>query len=171
MCPWGFPSGSVNKESACNAGDLGSILGLGRSPGVGNGNPLQYSCLENFMDREAYWATVCGAANSRAWLWATNTFTFNLSTSTMLLLGKKSSVRCANSPSFLSLPHIHTWNKLVNVSDSSFKNTLWLVLLSINTTLVQMLHTSHLNYRKASDCLHAFSILIHNDHTVERFAF
>ena len=42
-----FPDGSAGKESACNAGDLGSIPGLGRSPGVGNGNPLQYSCLEN----------------------------------------------------------------------------------------------------------------------------
>ena len=58
MCPWGFPSGSVNKESACNAGDLGSILGLGRSPGVGTGNPLQYSCLENPMDRGAWQAIV-----------------------------------------------------------------------------------------------------------------
>ena len=43
----GFPGGSDSKESACNAGDLGSIPGLGRSPGGGHGNPLQYSCLEN----------------------------------------------------------------------------------------------------------------------------
>ena len=47
----GFPGGSDGKASACNAGDLGSIPGLGRSPGEGNGNPLQYSCLENPMDR------------------------------------------------------------------------------------------------------------------------
>ena len=46
----GFPDGSEGKASACNAGDLGSIPGLGRSPGEGNGNPLQYSCLENPMD-------------------------------------------------------------------------------------------------------------------------
>ena len=46
------------KESACNAGDLGSIPGLGRSPGEGNANPLQYSYLENPMDRGAWWATV-----------------------------------------------------------------------------------------------------------------
>ena len=46
---WGFPSGSEDKASACNAGDPGSIPGLGRSPGEGNGNPLQYSCLENPM--------------------------------------------------------------------------------------------------------------------------
>ena len=46
----GFPGGSEGKASACNAGDLGSIPGLGRSPGEGNGNPLQHSCLENSMD-------------------------------------------------------------------------------------------------------------------------
>ena len=44
---WGFPDGSDHKESTCNAGDLGSIPGLGRSPGEGHGNPLQYSCLKN----------------------------------------------------------------------------------------------------------------------------
>ena len=53
------------KESACNVGDLGSIPGLGKSPGEGNGNPLQYSCLENSMDRGAWWATVCGVAKSQ----------------------------------------------------------------------------------------------------------
>ena len=50
----GFPGGSEGKVSACNAGDLGLIPGSGRSPGEGNGNPLQYSCLENPMDREAW---------------------------------------------------------------------------------------------------------------------
>ena len=53
------------KESACNEGDLGSIPGSGRSPGEGNGNPLQYSCLENPMDREAWWATIHGVTKSR----------------------------------------------------------------------------------------------------------
>ena len=56
----GFPHSSVSKESACNAGDPGSIPGSGRSPGEGNGYPLQYSCLENPMDRGAWWATVQG---------------------------------------------------------------------------------------------------------------
>ena len=60
-----FPGGSEVKASACIAGDLGSIPGLGRSPGEGNGNPLQYSCLENPMDRGAWWATVHGVAKSR----------------------------------------------------------------------------------------------------------
>ena len=53
----GFPYSLVSKESACNAGDPGSIPGLGRSPGEGNSNPLQYTCLENPMDRGAWQAT------------------------------------------------------------------------------------------------------------------
>ena len=56
LCDLGFPGGSEVKASACNAGDLGSTPGLGRSPGERNGNPLQYSCLENPIDREAWWA-------------------------------------------------------------------------------------------------------------------
>ena len=59
-----LPGGSDGKASACNAGDLGSIPGSGRSPGEGNGNPLQYSCLENSMDGEVWWATVHGVAKS-----------------------------------------------------------------------------------------------------------
>ena len=60
----GFPGGSDGKECACNAGDPGSIPGLGRSPGEGNGNPLQYSYLENSMNRGAWQATVHGVAKS-----------------------------------------------------------------------------------------------------------
>ena len=60
----GFPGGSEVKASACNVGHLGLIPGLGRSPGEGNGNPLQYSCLENPMNGGAWWATVHGVAKS-----------------------------------------------------------------------------------------------------------
>ena len=60
---------SVGKESACNAGDLGSIPGLGRSPGEENGNSFQYSCLENPMDWGAWWATVHGVSKSWTWQW------------------------------------------------------------------------------------------------------
>ena len=63
----GFPGGSEVKASACNAGDLGLIPGLGRSPAEGNGNPLQYSCPENPMDGGAWWATVHGVAKSWTW--------------------------------------------------------------------------------------------------------
>ena len=62
MSTYDFPGGSDGKESACNSGDTGSIPGLGRSPGEGNGNPLQHSCLENSMDRGAWRATVHGVA-------------------------------------------------------------------------------------------------------------
>ena len=60
----GFPGGSDGKESACNAGDLGLIPGLGRSPGEGNGNLLQCSSLENSMDRGTWQAAVYGVAKS-----------------------------------------------------------------------------------------------------------
>ena len=58
----GFPGGSDGKESACNEADLGIIPGAGRFPGEGNGYPLQYSCLENPMDRRAWKATVYGVS-------------------------------------------------------------------------------------------------------------
>ena len=61
----GFPGGSEGSASACDTEGPGSIPGLGRPPGEGNGNPLQYSCLENPMDRGAWWATVHGVAKSR----------------------------------------------------------------------------------------------------------
>ena len=63
ICILGFPGGSVVRNLPANAGDAGLIPGSGRSPGVGTGNPLQYSCLENPMDRETWWATVHGAPN------------------------------------------------------------------------------------------------------------
>ena len=59
----GFPGGSDSKE-VCNAGDPGSVSGLGRSPGEGHGNPPQYSCLENSIDRGAWWAATQGLTNS-----------------------------------------------------------------------------------------------------------
>ena len=62
-----FPGGSDGKESACNAGDLSSIPGLGRSPGGGRGNPLQYSCLENPHGQRTWPAAVHGVAKSRTW--------------------------------------------------------------------------------------------------------
>ena len=62
---WDFPSGSDSKASAYNVGDPGSIPGLGRSPGEGKGNPLQYSCLENPMDGGTWYATVHGVAKSQ----------------------------------------------------------------------------------------------------------
>ena len=67
ICP-AFPGGSDSKESACNAGDPGSIPGSRRSSGEGNGYPLQYSCLENSIDRGTWQATVDGVTKSQMWL-------------------------------------------------------------------------------------------------------
>ena len=72
----GFPGSSVVKESACSAGDLASIPGVGISSGEGSGYPLQHSCLENSMDRRAWQATVHGVAKSRTQL-SNFTFTFH----------------------------------------------------------------------------------------------
>ena len=63
-----FPDGSSSKESSCNAGDTGLIPGSGRSPGGGHGNPLQYPCLENPIERTAWQATVHGVAKSQVLL-------------------------------------------------------------------------------------------------------
>ena len=62
----GFPCSSVGKESTCSAGDPGLVLGSGRSPAEGNGNPLQYPCLENLLDTGAWWAAVHGVTKSWA---------------------------------------------------------------------------------------------------------
>ena len=74
----GFPDGSDSKESACNAGDPGSVSGLGRSPGEGNGYPLQYSCLENPMNRGAWQAKVHGITVSWTQLSDSHTHTHTL---------------------------------------------------------------------------------------------
>ena len=73
---WGFPGSSDGKVSACNVGNLGSIPGSGRSPGEGNGNPLQYPCLENPVDGGTWQATVHRVAKSRTRL-SNFTFTFH----------------------------------------------------------------------------------------------
>ena len=70
---WGFPDSSVGIESTCNAGGIGLIPESGRSPGEGNGNPLQYSCLENPIDEAEWWATVHRVTKSQEGL---NEFTF-----------------------------------------------------------------------------------------------
>ena len=71
QCPWGFPGATGVKNLPVNAGDvrdMGLTPGLGRSPGGGHGNPFQYSCLENPMDRGTWWAAVHGVAKSQTQL-------------------------------------------------------------------------------------------------------
>ena len=84
--------GSEVKTSACNAGDPGSIPGLGRSPGEGNGNPVQYSCLENPMEGGAWWATVHGVAKSRTRL---SNFTFTFKSLQMVIAAMKLKDACS----------------------------------------------------------------------------
>ena len=105
-----FPGGSEVKESACNVGDLGSIPGSGRSPGEGNGNPLQYSCLENPMDRGAWWATVHGVANSQTRL---RDFTHSL-------IGIKSIRHCLETVITLVLGVVFLNKKLFTSGSLSF---------------------------------------------------
>ena len=95
------PGGSEVKASACNAGDLGSIPGSRRPPGEGNGNPLQYSCLENPMDGGAWWVTVCGITKRQTRL-SDFTFTFSESGSqTCSILITWELVRNADPPVLL----------------------------------------------------------------------
>ena len=90
----GFPAGSAVNSPPSNAGDTSSIPGSGRSSGEGNGNPLQFSCLENSTDSRAWWATVRGVTKSGTWL-------HNQTTTTLLLI--ESSSFCAHN---LSTTHV-----------------------------------------------------------------
>ena len=94
-----FPGGSDGKASVYNAGDLGSIPGSGRSAVEGNGNPLQYYCLENPMDRGAWWATVHGVTKSQTRLSAFTFLSFKVHNERMML--NKEALKL-DRPKFLS---------------------------------------------------------------------
>ena len=93
----GFPGSSVGKKSACSEGDLRLIPGSRRSPGEGNGNPLQYSRLENPMDKGVWWATVHGAARVGHNL-ATKPRLYIFNETLLLLLSRFSRVRLCATP-------------------------------------------------------------------------
>ena len=92
---------SVGKSSACNAGDPGSIPGLGKSPGEGNGNPLQYSCLQNSMDRGAWWAKVHGVSKSQTGL---KDYTFFLLWGNRILPSLHFTIKCIQLSRWLDQP-------------------------------------------------------------------
>ena len=106
-----FPGGSDDKESACDAGDLGSIPGSGRSPGEGNGCPLQYSCLENPMDRGAWRAAVPGVTKNQTQHTQCKTVT-NTTLLSVALQAKKESANFLSTTtrSILDTIKIKAWN-------------------------------------------------------------
>ena len=109
MFSWtGFFCSSDGKETACSVGDLGSGLGSGSSPGEGNGKPLQYSCLENSMDRGAWWVPVHGVSKSQTWL---SDFHFQQSAGNGF-----SYSHCFSSPSLCHLISIKIWLSLLKLS-------------------------------------------------------
>ena len=114
----GFPGSSVSKEYAWNVGEPGSIPGTGRSPGEGNANPLQYSCLENSIDRGAWWATVHGVAKSWTQL---SDFCF---TSVYMPISNSHALWFLNSksPQVLRHTHAHTSSLPTNPLGSPSRN-------------------------------------------------
>ena len=112
----GFPGGLDGKESACSAGDLGSIPGSGRSPGEGNSNPLQYSCLENPVDGGVWSATVHGIAKAQL-----SDFSFFLSLSLPTPL----------TPVSIYLPIYHLFY-LSSISLSTYLSFIYYLCLTIN---------------------------------------
>ena len=105
---WSFPGSSEGKECACNAGDPGSILGLGRYCGEGNGNPLQYSCLENSVNRGACGLPSMGLQRVR-YYWVTNTFTLMGCFSQFSSVTQSSPTVC--NPIDCSTPHFSVQKK------------------------------------------------------------
>ena len=110
-----FPGDSNGRESACNAGDLGSIPRLGRSPGEGNGYPLQYSCVENLMVRGAWQATVHGATRVR-YDWAINTNLTNwriVHKLPMIINTISKLCELLNRQSFYHMNYWHAWGLVI----------------------------------------------------------
>ena len=120
----GFAVVSDSKESSCNAGDSGSIPGLGRSPWEGNGYPLQYSCLEESTDREVHWATVHGVAELDMTKWLTLSLFFFIN---MYRMNDShfslAAILSLSSWSFLQKPAWgrKEWDILVSTENSAFK--------------------------------------------------
>ena len=123
----GFPGSTDGKESACNAGDLASMSGSGRSLGEGNGNPLQYPCLEKSMDREAWQLQSVGSQRVR-YDWVTNTFTFlQVGIIFPSLLFQWLFLFLLNTLKFLSFSHTHPCLCLILMTPSAptFSEALW----------------------------------------------
>ena len=108
----GFPGGSDSKESAYNVGDPGSVPGLGRAPGEGNGYPVQHSCLENPMDRKAWRPTVRGVTKSHRQITYTHTHT-HTHTHTAVSECLVHTLWNVSLSTFLTLWHVHIHSAFV----------------------------------------------------------
>ena len=140
-CRWNmkhFPGGSHGKESACNGGDPGSIPGLGRSPREGNGNPLQYSCLENSIDREDWWAKSMDSQRvSHNWTTNTHTHRSNTASTNCIFVA---AIHCSvqfSSVQLLSLVRLFAtpWTKAGQASLSITNSRSLLKLMSIESVM------------------------------------
>ena len=138
-----LPCGSDGKESACNAEDPGSLSELGRSPGEGHGNPLQYSSLENPMDRGAWQATVHGVAKSQTWLSERSCSPSLLSNS--MLVKHVSEIKMPTHFILLSLTEIR-------FKDTSMSYPL-VFALSLGCTLIMLSRSSLLKKKKIRSVL------------------
>ena len=131
---YGFPGGSVVKNLPANARDLGLIPGLGRFPGEANGNPLQYSCLENPRDRRAWWAAICGVAESRTRL-SNSTFTFHfpalekeMATHSSVLAWRIPGTREPDRLPSMGLHRVgHDWSDSAAATESKTRSLVWVL--------------------------------------------
>ena len=134
---WYFPIGSDGKESACNVGDLGSVPGLERSPGEGNGNTLQNCCLENSMDREAWWGSMASMRSQRVghdWL----TLRFHC----IIKLSRTwcwcwCCIHTHRSFSISSITFPHFFNITVDIFDTIHISTIWSIVLMVEWFVFQ----------------------------------
>ena len=124
-----FPCGSDSKESACNAGDPGLVPGSGRSPREGNGTPLQYSCLENSMDRGAWPATVHGVAKS--WTPLSDTVTFSQSLYYLILSTTLANKHCRDFTKASWLPQ----GSMLLLFNKYIKKTMYGMQIFLATTI------------------------------------
>ena len=136
-----YPGSSEGKASACNAGDPGSIPGSGRFPGGGHGNPLQYSCLKNPMDRGTWWATVHGV--SKSWAWLSNFTSLHFTNIRKNIFKELNFSDLFNWSSYRKVTATNEWNYKVDTKKCFHKRTafwVWLISLQIHLSCCKWQH-------------------------------
>ena len=133
-----FPGGSNSKESACDLGGLSSIPRSGRSPGEGNGNPLQYSCLENPMGRGAWQPQSMGSQRA-GHDWVTNTFTFTSTSVILARIRRGDNTQCWRGCDEWKLSYIAGGNVIYCNLKKNISQVLWKFLKLKNTHIIHTL--------------------------------